>query len=62
VHEATSPCIDHRSLVLRRSDAILARSAAAWKLPDPHPPSIGRGGGRRELGPHPNFHHPKKAL
>lgn len=44
MHEATYPCLPVCSPVLSPSDALLARSAAAWKLPHPHPPSVGRGG------------------
>ena len=45
MHEATYPCLPVCSPVLSPSDALLARSAAAWKLPHPPPPRSADGGG-----------------
>jgi hypothetical protein len=53
MHDATQPLTIQRSQLLARSDAVLARSAAAWNLQTPHPPSIGRGGQARARGPLP---------
>lgn len=51
--DATQPLTAQRSQLLRRSDAVLARSAAVWNLQTPHPLSIGRGGQARARGPLP---------
>lgn len=53
MHDATQPLTIDRSQLLRRSDAVLARSAAVWNLPTPHPPSIGRVGQALARGPLP---------
>lgn len=51
MHDATQPLTIARSQLLARSDAVLGRSAAAWNLPTPHPPSIGRGVAGSSRGP-----------
>ena len=57
MHEATYPCLPVCSPVLSPSDALLARSAAAWKLPHPPPPRrSAEGGSGRSRSPPPSFY------
>ena len=51
MHEATSPAKPAHHAGLSPSDALLARSAAAWKLPDPPPPINRQGGVEPKQGP-----------